>query len=431
MRSSERQRRPPDPRAPAPAPAATTAIDRVLELQRSAGNAAVARHIRTVAREGWPEAPKDGWNKKAQPVAGTLRIPLTGLTQGYQEADTGKATPTKEKAGESKSGRAIVVVPDGTDFTHGKLEVLLVFHGLGESAGIGYRQRITDDEMGPKGSVHDVEADVIPQQLAASGRNMITILAQGKSTGSGRFGISDTAAYVKDVLAKLKAELATLQPDVAVPDNLTPYRIVSAGHSGGGPQAVDSAVALQGGDWHRAAPLFLFDGINGPNELGTLKKTLQGWLETDRDHLTKASDPAAELAKRGLKFRSTYTAGVYFANHEGGEYDLSGGKHVKISPAESLNAFLDAWFGANATGPLAGVAKTWKAQYVTEKVAGNHHYQIGARGPSKKRDAAGVPAYDQGSGNLEKSLKGLPGDAPRPEKHAELEPEDDPSKVFA
>jgi hypothetical protein len=203
---------------------------------------------------------------------------------------------------------------------------------------------------------------------------------------------------------------------------VTPYRIVSAGHSGGGPQAVDSAVALQGGEWHRAAPLFLFDGINGPIELGTLKKTLQGWLETDRDHLLKAADPAAELTKRGLKFRSTYSAGVYVSNHEGGEYDL-GAKHVKISPPESLNAFLDAWFAANATGPLAPVAKAWKAQYVTEKVSGNHHYQIGAGGPKK--------SYDKGSGNLEKSLKGLPSDAPRPEKHAEAELEDDPSKVFA
>ena len=83
------------------------------------------------------------------------------------------------------------------------------------------------------------------------------------------------------MLAKVKAELATLQPTVVVPDNLTPYRIVSAGHSGGGPQAVESAGALQGGDWHRAAPLFLFDAINGPNELGKLSKMLQGWLETD------------------------------------------------------------------------------------------------------------------------------------------------------
>jgi hypothetical protein len=420
VRSSVRQRRPDEPRAAVPE-RSPAAVDRVLELQQSAGNAAVARHIRTLAREGWPEA--KGWNKQARPVTGTLRIPLTGLTQGYQAADTGKGTPTTEKAGEAKSGRAIVVVPDGTDFTHGKLEVLLLFHGLGQSAGIGYRERSSDDEMGPKGSVHDVEADVIPQQLAASGRNMISILAQGKSTGTSRFGIADTAAYVKDVLGKLKTELATLQPTVAVPDNLTPYRIVSAGHSGGGPQAVDSAVALQGGDWHRAAPLFLFDGINGPIELGTLKRTLQGWLETDRDHLLKAADPAAELAKRGLKFRSTYTTGAYLGNHEGGEYDLSGGKHVKISPAESLNAFLKDWFDANATGPLAPVKKAWKDQYVTEKLAGNHHYQIGVGGPKK--------TYDKGSGNLEKSLKGLPADAARPEKHAELEPEDDPSKVFA
>ena len=68
------------------------------------------------------------------------------------------------------------------------------------------------------------------------------------------------------------------------------------------------------------------------------------------------------------------------------------------------------------------MAAAWTAQYVTAKVSGNHHYQIGAGGPKK--------TYDKGSGNLEKSLQGLPGDAPRPEKHAALEPEDDPAKVF-
>jgi hypothetical protein len=80
VRSPVRQRRPQDPRAPA-AERAPSPVDRVLELQRSAGNAAVARHIRSLAREGWPEA--GGWNKQARPVTGTLRIPIAGLTQGY------------------------------------------------------------------------------------------------------------------------------------------------------------------------------------------------------------------------------------------------------------------------------------------------------------------------------------------------------------
>ena len=165
MRSSVRQRRPQDPRAAA-AERSPSAVERVLELQRSAGNAAVARHIRTLAREGWQEAKAAGTSRRARwPARCGSRI--TGLTQGYQEADTGKGTPTTEKAGEAKSGRAIVIVPDGTDFAHGKLEVLLLFHGLGQSAGIGYRERSSHDEMGGKGSVHDVEADVIPQQLSA------------------------------------------------------------------------------------------------------------------------------------------------------------------------------------------------------------------------------------------------------------------------
>jgi hypothetical protein len=455
VRSSERQRHPRAAREGAPVQRAPdTAAERVLALQRSAGNAAVARRVRALQRGGWGEAREGGWNKDARPVAGTQRLVIKGLKQGYHKTDTGASTPTSEKAGEKNSGRAIVIVPDGTDFsTKAKLEVLLVLHGMGESAGIGYRERTSADQTGGEGTVHDVEADVIPQQLSSSGRNMVAILAQGKSVPGDppedRFGISDTAAYVTDVLAKMKTELAALKPPVTVPDNLTPYRIVSAGHSGGGPQAVASADALQGGDWHRSAPLFLFDAINGPIELKTLRGTLKRWLETDLAHLTAAADPGAELAKRGLKFRSTYSTDSherYVKNHESGDYEINK-KPVKITKAESLNGFLDAWFAANATGKLAPFAKAWKDQYATEKVSGSHHYQIGARGKAKKRDAVpaelkgaskreGVPVYDKDSGNLEKSLKGLPSDAlrpPPPAPHAEFEEEleDDPGKVFA
>jgi hypothetical protein len=105
-----------------------------------------------------------------------------------------------------------------------------------------------------------------------------------------------------------------------------------------------------------------------------------------------------------------------------------------VSVAESVNGFLAKWFKDNATGPLAPFAATWSGQYVTEKVSGSHHHQIGARhvagdnerdkaqsgltGPSKD---AGVPKYTPGTGNLEKGLKGLPGDARRPaSKHALL-----------
>jgi hypothetical protein len=161
--------------------------------------------------------------------------------------------------------------------------------------------------------------------------------------------------------------------------------------------------------------------INGPGELGTIKELLGKWLEEDRRHLLAAADPAGELAKRGLKFRSTYSTGsadAYQKNHEGGDYTLwINGKDVPvhISKAESLNAFLDNWFKKNVPAALAGVAATWKAQYVTVKVSGSHHHQIGVgkAAGEDERDSAGVPLYEPGTGHLEQGLSGLPEDAPR------------------
>ena len=122
---------------------------------------------------------------------------------------------------------------------------------------------------------------------------------------------------------------------------------------------------------------------------------LKGWLETDHKFLSAAADPGAELKKRGLKFRSTYSAGVYLKNHEGGDY-VSNKVNVQISEAKSLNGFLRAWFDANATGPLETHKAEWKRQYQTAKSPGSHHHQIGMRGKATagERDAAGVPTYE-------------------------------------
>jgi hypothetical protein len=444
-RQPDLRRRPRTERVPAPGPGAA-----LLALQRAAGNAAVARALsrRVLARDGWPEARKGGWNEQAQAVAGTLRIPLKDLPTGNKDPDKNKNT--SEVAGGSDGARAIAVVPDAVDLT-ADLEVLLLFHGLGGSAGIGYRERTTKDAMGDPGTVHDVEADLIEQQLAVSDRNMVALLAQGRATGSSRFDIADPAVYVDDALKQLKAEMAKLRPGRKLPvDKFKRYRVVVAGHSGGGPPAVASAAALQGGDWHRSAPLLLFDAINGPNELKTLRDTLTAWLEEDKRHLLAAADPGAELARRGLKFRSTYSvdsADAYLKNHEGGDYELERtGKpplKVHITKEQSVNGFLDKWFKDNATGKLEPFAKDWQAQYVTEKSAGSHHHQIGARHAvgDKEREAAPagltgaakdakVPVYKAGTGNLEKALKMLPKDArrPRAQAHAMLEP--DPDEVL-
>ena len=144
-----------DGSAPRPALA-----ERVLALQQSAGNAAVARlaaGVRLGRRprlaRAWgatttgtrlgPEhggARPGGWNAQDTQVAGTTRIPIDDLPAGFRGDDDQRPT-TRESA----QRRAIVIVPNRVDVTAGSVEVLLHFHGLN----IGYRER--DD-----GTVRDV-----------------------------------------------------------------------------------------------------------------------------------------------------------------------------------------------------------------------------------------------------------------------------------
>ena len=82
------RRRTDEPEAPAvvPAqPAPPTPVARLLRLQRSAGNAAVTSLLQ---RKGTQPPRSGGWNEGAQEVAGTLRIPVSGVKAGYLEALT-------------------------------------------------------------------------------------------------------------------------------------------------------------------------------------------------------------------------------------------------------------------------------------------------------------------------------------------------------
>ena len=406
-------------------------VAELLRLQGTAGNAAVTRMLTGPAlmRAGWSKSEPGGWNEKEKAVQGTLRIPIEGLSVG-NKSTAEDATQTKEIAGEKDSGRAMVIVPDGTDFSGGKLEVLLHFHGWG----VGFRQRSADHKAGAgsAGEVRDVAVDEFPKQLVGSGRNAIAILPQG--TLFSGFSTGPTQAYITEVLAKLRGELATLKPALQLPPTLTAYRVITSGHSGGGPTAVQAAKALQGGDWHRAAPLLLFDAINGTGELDTVKTLLGGWLQADLAHLTAAADPAAELDKRGLRFRSTYSSGggVYPGVNVGGtpfkQGIWEGGKRVgervvTVEPADSVKGFLNAWFRRQEKGPLAAHVPKWEAQYRVEAVASGHEQALGTTSPAtSKAGGKEVPGYKSGSGNLEKSLQMLPGDAMRPAGGGTVQP---------
>jgi hypothetical protein len=411
-------------------------------LQRSAGNAAVAQLL----RKG-PEPPRaGGWNEAARQVAGTIRVQVTGVTKGNTDEDVARS-----QTNEGAAGKAVVIVPDGVDLS-GKPDVLLFFHGMGN---VGYRERTSDDKSrGPKGTVHDVEADQIPQQLAHSGRNMIGVLPQG--TNQATFGISDPQAYVDEVLGLAGPKLPP-GPD-GKPRVITSGRIVVSGHSGGGRAAYGAAKALtkkapaDEPEWLNAPPVLLFDGINGPGEARLWGDLMDEWLAADLVRLKASSAPLKLLERRGLRLRSTHTSSDrYTATNLGGssyketvklkEPDADGNKSktidVWIDKDEALKGRIDKWFAAHSGAFKADVMLKWREQYDVPKdaVGGGHEATVGTGRLEKKRGTtpggltgdsqkAGVPEYS-GGGHLEESLSKLGGALrpPPPPPHAELEEE--------
>jgi hypothetical protein len=348
---------------------------------------------RIVARV-WSDARTGGWNAQDTSVAGTLRIPLEELPDGYAGQDP-QPTITKESAAK----RAIVVVPDNVDLSSGKVEVLLHFHGRN----IGYRERATGR------TVRDVEVDQIEQQLAASGRNMVAVLPQGRVEGDSRmtkFGIGVPSVYVNSVLALALSHLpAGRQP---ASGKLEAGRLVVSGHSGGGPYAVAYGNFAQNwpsstvNDWVDAPPVLLFDGINGPGELATLESDLDTWLREDLKWLSQASDQLGLLGRRGLKFRSTWG---------------TGSDPVYQRMNEALDKWLTNWFSKNSTVSPAVVA-AWRDQYRIEKFDGSHDFNVGTGRPAAQSErtavppgvtgvpnAARPPVY--GGGNLDSALRAL------------------------
>jgi pimeloyl-ACP methyl ester carboxylesterase len=426
-------------RAETVAPPRPTARDEVLALQRSAGNAAVARLLRS------PKEPREGgWNEKGRAVTGTQRIPVKGLKQGNKAKDPQGFTD------ESAAGRAVVIVPDGVDLDK-EVDVLLHFHGWWAG---GLRERKEKDVQGPAGTVHDVEDDRLPQQLASKGRNIVGVLPQG--TNKSGFGNIDPQSYVTDALALAAADLPSLLPKLKSPVKITPGRIIVSGHSGGGVAATAAAATLTAkapaddAAWVRATPMFLFDAINGTAELKAVADLARQWLEADLVRLNASSDPDKLLNRRGIKLRSTHSAdyGPYkVLNVGGGSYTTNSGDVVTRTKKQSLRGQIDTWFTdrAGAFGASTAAVQTkWREQYeVPEKeTGGKHEYTLGTgktaeeegkarlpspaglTGPSKK---AGVPGYSAG-GNLDEALSKLPvlEPPPPPPKHTELEDTPDP-----
>jgi hypothetical protein len=338
-----------------------------------------------------------GWNEGDRDVTGTWRFRATGLSQGLDKDSPDGATT------EDARHLAVAIVPHSV--TNTNLEVLLHFHGNN----IGQRERTSASDTGQAaGTVHDVEADLIPQQLANSTKhNMIAILPQG-ATGSGllatKFAIKDPQAYVNEVLGQVVTHVNALDPTRKL-QALTPVRIVVSGHSGGGPATAAAADLLQAGakasddEWVASPPVLLFDAINGSNELKTIGNMMVRWLNEDERRLTAhtEADAKALLARRGLKLRSTYTTGVYHAcnSAKGSRTYVDRGIEYTIPAESSLEARRDDWFDTHGRElDKLNLRPLLKSQYVIEHVEGAHDFTVGT-GRLESGPRAAVPGVTQ------------------------------------
>jgi hypothetical protein len=268
----------------------------------------------------------------------------------------------------SAANRAVAYVPASFDPSTA-VEILVHLHGHN----IGQRQRSKTTTM--PGTVRDVAMDKIPDQIASSGRRMIVLLPQG--TGGSVFGPTgassfDVAAFVSEALdALVAANVLSAKPDVAA--------VVLSGHSGGGGQL--AVLLSQSGRPHVPASVeaeFLFEAINGPNELATQTAYLSEKLNADLAAISAATDAAAAQGYLAKSFR--------FAGFFNSDY--------YVPYYTQLRTALNAWFTKNA-GALGG---TSDPVYVALRA----NYAVVSPSPPVPHDEA----VDRG--NLLTALKMLP-----------------------
>ena len=310
----------------------------VLDLQRDAGNHAVAGLLRPLQRVGgWKDAdtragkgiaagePKTGWNVEEHAVGTIRRIPIDGLTNGLQSAvagDGGKSLTNEEvggtvtgparseKAEQKGRGRAIALIPS-TLKPELPVDVLFHFHGNTENASrdfAGWRQHKDS------GAVRDVERDRIAQQIEASGNaQMVGILPMGVNQSS--FGAISPDPYIRDAFDRL-GELG------AWPTVPQTFRVVLSAHSGGG-FAIEKMMRGRAGFQmpQNVGMIVLFEANNNIKSLKKgEKQAFTAWALGQLDaHLAYLSGPAASGDKRTYLQKATRLR-AFFDPREGHSY---------------------------------------------------------------------------------------------------------------
>jgi len=338
-----------------------------------------------------PATPQGGWNASNQMVGGVERIPLEGLKEGLQastprskqETDDEKGQPSKEGA----DGKAIAVVP--TLKADQPVEILLHLHGHN----VGYRERAKSDgtAMDP-GSVRDVAADRIEQQLGASGRNMIAILPQG-TTMSG-FGAFKPEAYITEVWGMLTAMKK-------LPPNAKRGAVVLSGHSGA---ASPITQMLSTGNLPTGlGELVLFDSIH-TGQRPTVETFLKSRMGADVKALKDLADPhlnggldAAKVTanqtdylSKSFRFRGIFTPKFHPQKKDEQNHLMWQDPETKKKPVidetvwagygveyEPLRDTIKAWMDANTKGFDASIAAALRENYkVIPAGAGATHNTI-------------------------------------------------------
>jgi hypothetical protein len=405
----------------------------LLQLQQAGGNRALQRYMHRPpgARAFLPvqrDDPVPGWSGTTGPnanpnlkVGGIRRIPIEGLTEGYQ----GEVPDPDKTTSKTARGQAIVLIPEAIDTTR-PVDILLHLHGWG----IGWRLRTrAGAEKGmEKGTVRDIALNRIEEQMEASGRGqMIGVLPQGglhSEFGKGGGKAFDSEEYLKNVFDRLAAmKILPKREDLKIGS------VVLTGHSGAG-AALSTMLpnkSLLPRTMGRLAEVVLFDAINGPGELRSIKSWVLGQLDSELAAIVAEGSKAKQLefvASKGMRFRGYYTPRFLKQEtvKEGGKV-----KKVWLDPPTNKkpkwvtdNAGNPKWFGYGVEyGQLKEAIDRWFSDHrskldpeVYEKLRANYEVRQVAAGVSHEGViGSGIEKGRAGAkdkGTLEHALSALP-----------------------
>ncbi len=207
---------------------------------------------------------------------------------------------------------AVIVIPEGFKPRNGAVDLIVHFHGW------------NNDDLGV------LEQYRLPQQLAASGKNAILVLAQGpwhaQDSGGGK--MEDEGGF-KRMVEEL---LAVLRTEGRIPAEAGLGKVIVAAHSGGYRPALYAV--SRGGLQKEISEVYLFDAFYA------LTEELIPWLKADKHHLLR-SVYTEHLAGEHAAFKRLLKAqhlGYFEGPPEGMTAPAVKGRRVLLEPATECHS---------------------------------------------------------------------------------------------